>query len=454
MRVFDYRFVLVILSLLLLAMGCSIDHTGLVPTSGGDKYRIDCVFDRSTGPNGPGDSRFDVEFSYCYNGSPTLDSDWEICEAERSSREFEMRQNNPEWDVSLALAEAGERRLPDEDCAVLAGTPEGVGRRINGISVAGYSMIADESGQLIGDSSLANTRATITGSQLTVSAKFAKWRHADTSGKGQAFLEYSPCYRGKKCPLILRHFEVELADFDIVRPTVLARDIPVRNAKLYTISNYESTVDSRGNFSFTNVRAVVSGVIDGKKETFIFERPSEITGQLKAYRDGAAPQLVLLKINERTPSLAIRGSVELLINKFEAGLKNHSTAKCLRGTLNEKQISRASIESCRDSQRQKSWIFKQHGNGNAYQIKQPYANACLNLKSSGDNREGGPVYLVGCSTHIDQRWSLEDDGSIRHVPSGKCLNVHKSRENREGGLVTVYSCANTPDQRWRFVVAD
>jgi len=301
---------------------------------------------------------------------------------------------------------------------------------------------------MLGDSNLSNLQATISAANLRVSAKFLKWRHASTSGSGRVFFDASKCSRSGPCPLILRHFDIKLDDFTIVRPTGFAKDVKVRNAKLYTISNYETMVDVNGNFSFRNVKAVVSGEANGEKSTFISEQPTTVTGRFNRYRGSfrVAPESLTLHINEASPNFAIRGNVKMNVTKFHASLRNRATNRCLRGTLEGRRLVRASIEGCRVKGLPKTWAFEKKGN--EYQIKQAFSNTCLNLKTSIDNREGGSVYLVGCSNHQDQRWSINKNGSIRHKASGKCLNVHRGRQNKHGGLVTVYSCANTPDQRW------
>lgn len=98
------------------------------------------------------------------------------------------------------------------------------------------------------------------------------------------------------------------------------------------------------------------------------------------------------------------------------------------------------------------WIFTPVGY-NVFTIRSSTADKCLNLKSSVDNREGGPVKLVGCSRHDDQKWELlssygqGDKLQFKNVSSGKCLNVH-GREHRDNGRISVYTCADTPDQIW------
>jgi|GEM_PF-3127540 len=82
-------------------------------------------------------------------------------------------------------------------------------------------------------------------------------------------------------------------------------------------------------------------------------------------------------------------------------------------------------------------------------IRSSMMDRCLTLKSAVDNREGGPVKLMECRNHSDQRWE-KVRGGFKNVSSGKCLNVH-GREHKENGQISVYSCAETPDQKWERI---
>lgn len=445
----------VLVSSILLLSGCflkglkGVDHTGLLPTIPGQKYRIGCVFD-STNASSGASTRFTSAASYCFNGPPTpsaVQAAWEICSEWASVHEFEMNSTGSTSNVSVA--EASERLLTGEECRLLDDTPPGIGAREDPLSTSlSAVLLKDDTGSMLGDSTLSNLQATVSQANFRVSANFLRWRHANTSGVGRVFFDVKKCTRSGPCTLILRHFDISLDDFTIVRPTRLAKDVKIRNAKLYTLKNYETTIDANGNFSFKNVKAVVSGIANGKKSVFISEKPTTITGSFISYRGSfrVAPKSLVLNINEASPSFAIKGAVKMTVNKFHARLRNEATNRCLRGTLDDRNVTRASIEGCRVNGWPKDWAFEKRRNG--YQIKQAFSSSCLNLKTNKDNREGGPVYLVDCSNHQDQRWSVDNDGHIRHLASGKCLNVHKGRENKYGGLVTVYSCANTPDQRW------
>ena len=451
MRLAAHALYVCLLSALL--SSCSVDHTGLLPVEPGVTYRLQCTFDRTYSVDGVENSfRFESNARYCFNGEASADAAYSTCVGQAEGLEFEQQQANPDWSgLRVRVAESAARRLAGEECSIRPGTPEGVGRRIDGLSASGVVLRRDDTGHRLDDSNLANLQAKVSRAQLRVSAKFAQWRHASTGGRGRAFLDASSCPRLEGCPLVLRHFELVLNDFTIVRPTRFAKDVKVRNAKLYTISNFETTTDASGAFVFRNVKAVVSAEVNGERMAFVSETPTVVRGRMDQFRGGrgVAPQRIWLSIDESTPKFAVRGTVLMEVVQHEAALRNGATGKCLAGTLNDAVVSAATIESCGSGARAKAWRFERRGD--AFQIRQAYANACLNLKTSVDNREGGAVHLVGCSGHRDQLWRMGADGHIRHVPSGKCLNVHAGRENRDGGAVSVHSCANTRDQVWAFI---
>lgn len=444
-------------SILLLTMfgGCSVNTTGLAPVIEGERYAISCNYDRSftltVPPSEPEQvtSSFSESVGYCFNGAAPASAALEICSARIPDHERTMSSSTAISNFVLTVTSAEQRLLADGPaCLIADDTPPGVGVATSALSSSGAVLISDDSGRMLGNSNLSNLQAEVSSAQIRVSAKFAKWRHADTSGTGQVMFDAKTCAASAPCPLVLRHFEIDLNDFTIVRPTRLAKDVQVKGAKLYTIGNYEAMVDAEGRFAFSDVKAMVSGVVDGEKSAIISRIPTVITGRLDQYRGraGVSPQRIVLNIDKTSPELAVRGSVTMRVNKYQARLRNEATARCLEGTLDDRRVTRASIETCASNGRPQDWLFERKEGG--YQIKQPFANACLNLKTSTDNREGAPVFLAGCSGHPDQLWAVGSDRRIKHLPTGKCLNVHKGLENRDGGLVTAYACANTPDQRW------
>jgi|GEM_PF-5867714 len=142
-------------------------------------------------------------------------------------------------------------------------------------------------------------------------------------------------------------------------------------------------------------------------------------------------------------------------------LANVSTGRCVNFpvTISAREMP-ATISTCQATPGESQTVQLVKIASGRWSIRSANGRACLNLKTSVENREGGRVKWAGCSSHPDQQWDLTAfqtangmQNRVRNVNSGKCLNVHRGRDNRDGGNVTVYSCANTPDQRWSWTNA-
>ena len=145
-------------------------------------------------------------------------------------------------------------------------------------------------------------------------------------------------------------------------------------------------------------------------------------------------------------------------NAQSAQLKNVSTNRCVNAprTTPSREYD-VTISTCRATAGESQTVQFVKLAKDRWSIRSANGGACLNLKTSVENREGGRVKWAGCSSHRDQQWNLTAaqtsvgmQNKIQHTGSGKCLNVHRGRDNRNGGNVTVYSCADTPDQRWTW----
>ncbi|PHR61909.1 MAG: hypothetical protein COA43_01690 [Robiginitomaculum sp.] len=140
-------------------------------------------------------------------------------------------------------------------------------------------------------------------------------------------------------------------------------------------------------------------------------------------------------------------------------LKNVASDRCVtmpRGAMSSTSVP-AQVNTCHfrssiGSTHREKWQLVGTA-PSTYFIRSSQGNQCLNLKAI-DNREGGPVKIVNCSGHNDQKWKRTEmpngQFQLRHTISGKCLNVH-GREHKNYGQISVYTCAVTPDQRWTFI---
>lgn len=147
-------------------------------------------------------------------------------------------------------------------------------------------------------------------------------------------------------------------------------------------------------------------------------------------------------------------------NAQSVQLKNVSTDRCVNAprTIPSREYD-VTISNCRATAGDSQTVQFVKLAKDRWSIRSANGGACLNLKTSVENREGGRVKWAGCSSHRDQQWNTIAvqtlsgmQNKIQHAGSGKCLNVHRGRDNHDGGNVTVYSCANTPDQRWTWKI--
>lgn len=420
----------------------------------GDEYAhtCDCTYDLLQG-SGTTSGDTTVIATTCSNGDPDRFLGRLACN--RKSREVQDNEQARRMSGSVinVRCEWRSQSLVSENaCSIQEGTTSGNGI-VSGLTATSVTsgVLFDPTGHLSGKSGSSSLVASVAQSSITVEAKFRNWQSASTTATGSIELDGGACRRGIQCPIVLRYMELDLADFNIVRPTGFARDVSLRDVKLRTLNNYRGRVDKQGRFQFDNIQAVVTATVDGKRGRLSYRIDSALTGNISDFTGTGrfTPRTVTLKFSDRNDAFGLSASVVFRARHFEARVKNVATAKCLRGRDRQDRPVPASIESCRRQTKPQVWLLE--ARRGSYRVRQPLTDSCLNLKTSSQNREGGPVEVVGCSNHNDQLWDPSSDAKLRHHATGKCLNVHRGNQNRNGGLVSVYSCANTDDQRWAIV---
>ncbi len=70
---------------------------------------------------------------------------------------------------------------------------------------------------------------------------------------------------------------------------------------------------------------------------------------------------------------------------------------------------------------------------------------CLDVRGSGSIANGTPAQLWRCHFGDNQRFSLQPDGRIKEVHSGKCLIAPAAKEET---VVVLDTCKNTPGEVW------
>lgn len=452
-------------------LGCSVDHTGIGPIPVVmDKYEVVCKYEYHYINTAMGVNEYrpfmDLETGSCARGEPDYDRRQMVCE-----EHIGVVNSYMEGDADFA----GDTRIKtdssgngdhysivtmDNGCIVEGEDESGIGGRSDGLispsGVGDFWLLNDNTGRLLGDNNLNRINGTSYASSINVSAKFAAWRDANTTAEGRVQMDGGDCGYASNCPVVLRYLELDVQDFTIVRPTWFAADVHVNNVRLYTLNNYQASLDGDNRFKFEGVKFAITGIVNGERISLLPDVRATVYGSFNDFwgAPSVAPKTIKLRVEHNMEALKINGSVLFSTTRTEARLRNKTAYKCLRGAdvpvkVKEKE-SRASIESCYKPTRIQKWIFQLSGK-DEYQIMQPASNTCLNLKALSQDKENGMVTIVGCSSHSDQLWKINGKGKVVHSTTGKCLNVHGGKENREGGFVSVYSCADTPDQLWDVI---
>ncbi len=449
--------ILFICFLSFLCTSCSVDHTGLLPVISGDRHRVFCNFDyqvRNESESGEIEtvsvSDRELDISVCSNGVPNRPLINDACRALQDRLRFMLSEDNDQV-ITVGLSGTPRTEPWRPDCSLPYEVTEGFGEVIYELSAPNadeYVLLNDETGQILGQTGLASIQADVTKSKIKVSAKFAAWRHANTTATGTVSIDTAGCRERSGCTLVLRRIELDIKDFTIVRPTGFAKDVHIRDAKLYSLKNYSTQMDETGLFQFSGVKVIVRGLLNGKQIQYLSEMETTVHGQFKDFiGDGlAGPKRIDLTIQERSDKFGILGTVELSVNRFKAKLRNIGANKCLRSAKNPNLVSPAILEPCSSDSKSQNWVFEKKGD--YYQIKQLSTNTCLNLKTSTQDKEGGEVKIVGCSEHTDQLWGGLESGRVIHVAAGKCLDVFNRDTSKKS--LTVYSCKDIPDQNWRL----
>ncbi|MBX2879534.1 MAG: RICIN domain-containing protein [Granulosicoccus sp.] len=441
----------------LIFIGCTVNHEGLLPTVEGERHLISCGFEYSYRLNTSyGMLQGSKSTEVCSNGRPDRSSINNVC----TSLGFLLQEDRAglfDEITSVTTTRVDDPvRLP-ESCSLSSSVlPGEIGENTNGLQSSAArprpeDILHDSRGAMIGNVSDAVLAGTVASSSIWVGAKFLRWRYANTSATGSISFDGGTCGAGIECELMLRHLQLQIQDFKIVRPTAFARDINFSDVKLYSINNYRTTRLGNGSFNLSGIELMVSGIQNGQSLQFQTTADVTVSGQFGQYLPGgsSAPQRITIRLRDKNENFYINGEVIFETSKAQARLKNHGTSRCLRSSFSTAREVSATIESCRARTQPQSIALETRNE--SHRIRNTAMNTCLNLKSSRQNFDGGTVAWVNCSNHVDQLWSINNDGHIVHQGSGRCLNVHRGRENRDGGQVSVYRCANTPDQRWSVV---
>jgi len=333
-----------------------------------------------------------------------------------------------------------------------------------------------------------NSTAKVMGSHVTVGAKFLAWRYAKTLAKGEINFDRSNCNYNGECDIVLRNVDLSMDDFIIERPTIFARDITVKDTRLYTQGNYKARVDQDGFFKIDNVNTIISSVIDGEEINLLNGRRISIFGHFTDALQGqnhASSALRIFIFVDNGDYIVYTDSI-LDVSKFPSKLANGDRQDvCLTGGPYD-VTKNAEVTHCSLKVPNQAWSFEKKGQH--LRIRQKMTNHCLNVKppiptfiiktpfinagssdsgfqnvNSGfggsqgpgislptQNYEGDIVNIVRCSDDSNQLWSLAPGDEVKHIKTGKCLGVEENIYRPQHDGVTVSGCSSKDNegQRW------
>lgn len=449
-----------IISMLLLLSGCGlrgVDHTGLLPPDQeGQEYTVSCrvLLDYVNADGVPVTDEINGTQQVCSNESPQdalLSRSCEVFVDRNRATYVSMR--GPSAEVTFFEPITSTLDAGAEPCPIPFETVVGEGEVISRTDMLVNSdspeLREDEIGKILLKNSLTNSLAVVVNSKVRIGAKFLKWRSADTLATGEVSFDRFDCREDRSCDIVLRQISLNFDDFTIVRPTVFARDVTVRDARLYSLTSHSARVDSDGRFTITGVNAIVTSVIDGEKVNLISSQDLVISGQFDHNLHGQSHAALTLKIyiEHANEHFSINANADFQIRKFPSMLaSNFKAPVCLTGgalaTYREARVS-----ECNHKMPYQAWSFEQKGR--YLRIRQPLNNTCLNVKSASQNYDGGIVSIVNCSDHYDQLWSIDHDNNVVNLNTRKCLDVGRNHNRGEDDLVTIHTCEIKADgQNW------
>ncbi|WP_189399822.1 RICIN domain-containing protein [Arenicella chitinivorans] len=391
----------------------------------------------------------------CSNGPPNTELLPAACEVlVRTNREnFEMMYPGYRGDPYFEARESSA--IESETCQLSGWTDEGDGDVVGrtDMLVIGaaddVTLLNDDTGQLLGVNSITNSRSVLVDSEIRVGAKFAAWRYANTTAEGSIDYDRFNCSNGFECDVILRNISLQFEDFTIVRPTIFARDVSVKDSRLYSLKSYATRTDSAGRFTISNIDAIVSSVIDGDEVNLLNTQGLKIEGQFTDYLHGQshAPLTLTLKIEDGNGQYSVNALARLQTHKFPSKLANGKQGRLCLTAGPKKVYQEARVSECDYKKPFQVWSFEIKGR--YLRIRQPLTNTCLNVKSASENYNGGIVSIVNCSDHWDQLWRVDNDFNVINLHTRKCLDIGGNKNRGEDDLVTIHACNSKVDtQNW------
>ncbi|MDB4511846.1 RICIN domain-containing protein [Arenicella sp.] len=466
---------------------CSADRFGLAES--GDSHEVSCkvVIDYDDVRTGvPISDELTEKQGVCSVGPPSEQLMTRACYEVVNNNFKNYASQYPDNEISFVGPISSTMIMREDDCPVNdfpffdSSSSMLVDEYIVRDSIDDWTTADNDIDPFLGANIHINSTAEVSDSRVIVGAKFLAWRYANTTATGEINFDRLNCSYSGECDIVVRNIDLSIADFVIERPTIFARDITVKNTRLYTQGRYKTRVDRNGFFQIDNVSTIVASLIDDEQINLLNNRKISIYGQFNDARQGQSHTAATVKIYiyVNNGDYIIYTNSVLDISKFPSKLANgDGQDACLTGGPFDVSKN-AVVFDCSFKIANQVWSFENRGAN--LRIRQAMTDRCLYVKPpiptldapnpfSGfggfniprislprNDYEGDVVSIVSCADDPRQLWSLGRSGEVKHVDSGKCLGVEENLYQPREDSVTVSDCniKTNAAQRWFFSRSD
>jgi hypothetical protein len=139
-------------------------------------------------------------------------------------------------------------------------------------------------------------------------------------------------------------------------------------------------------------------------------------------------------------------------------LVNDKTGKCLTIAGGETQANNVdSVQFNCDSDASRSWMLREMGGGDVYQIRNVKTGKCLTIAGGESHENNVHMLQFDCDNHPSRRWIIRDvTGSgihqISNVQTGKCATIAGGTVSDNNVPGVQFDCDNDHSRRWRIML--
>ncbi len=443
-----------------------VDHTGIgLNPDDGFRHLVECDIsvDHDNEIGAPVSSRVNIQTEICSRSNPSEDRMQLACDAAIASSTETLAIYFPGYDPvnRPGMAQPVQSTSIDDDalCSITEFNGEDSiiisEPLISSSTISSSSVITDYTGRINGKTSLTNSQLAVANSNIKVGVKLAKWRYGNTSATGAIDLDRVRCDSNDVCEIIIRSIDLDIRDFNIVRPTVFAGDVKIRDITLSSVKDYVAIVDDQGRFSVENLQVRVLSTINGDSVVWLDNRDFELKGKFShnLHDQAHAPMGLTISLNYADSGAKIELEAQLNTHKLITALQNGQRGAkgtplqgehlCLVGG-DKRHSHTARVAGCSNKKPYQAWSLKL--DGNYLRIKRPTTNQCLSANKDGD---GAAVKVDTCSDDFGQFWAIDNNKKVVHLLSQTCLDIYT--KNSSNGVIVSRCDADSDSQRWEVI---